>query len=422
MGKRHGKRETAALALGALLAWSATAATAAPAAPPVPRPMPEDDARFYDFLRHFRVEAIGKGIKAKTYDRAIAGIALNARVKELNETQPEFVKPVWEYLEGAVSPWRIDTGREALAANAALFARIEKTYGVPKEIVAAIWGLESAYGRNTGSFKLFEALATLGYAGPRTSYGREQIPAALKLAERENIDPAEMTGSWAGAFGHTQFVATTFLSHAVDGDGDGKSDVWRSVPDALSSTAGYLKDMGWRTGESWGEEVRLPDDFPYGDADPDAKKPVREWTALGVRTATGAKLERRDDEAAIFLPAGHRGPAFLLRPNFYVILKYNFASSYALAIGHLSDRLRGGAEILGAWPKDERPLVIDERKALQDALTALGYDTGGVDGILGRKTRAALRDWQRARGLPPDGFATTGGLQRIAAERARRDR
>jgi membrane-bound lytic murein transglycosylase B len=415
----------AALFFSAALGAAGNAAPA-PRAVPTPVAMPEEEARFYAFLRDFRGEALGAGIMPATYDRAVFGISLNVRVEELNEKQPEFVRPVWEYLAGAVSETRVERGREQIAANADLFRRLQDLYGVPPEILTAIWGLETGYGQNEGSFNLFEALATLSYDGPRIAYGRRQFIAALKIADIEGRDPATMTGSWAGAFGHTQFVPTTFLDHAVDGDGDGIRDVWDSPADALASAANYLKQSGWQAGESWGEEVRLPENFAYEDADTDVRKPVAEWARLGVVKISGEALPEDAEQAAIFLPAGYRGPAFLVRSNFNAILRYNAATSYALAIGLLSDRLKdpgagngpGAGNVQGSWPLDEAPLDESSRTALQDGLTALGFMTGGTDGVLGRQTRAAIRAYQKARGLPADGFATASLLTRILNERS----
>lgn len=395
-----------------------SAAAATPNAIPVPIATPEQDARFYAFLRDFRAEALATGISAQTYDRAMSGISLNPRVEELNEKQPEFVRPIWEYLAGVLTDARVGRGRELIADNAALFARLQDSYGVPPEILTAIWGLETGYGQNEGSFNLFEALTTLAYDGPRMEYGRRQLLAALKIADIEGRDPTTMTGSWAGAFGHTQFVPTTFLEHAVDGDGDGKRDLWNSPADALASAANYLKQSGWRAGEPWGEEVQLPQNFLYQNAETTIRKPISEWAALGIRSISGEALQDSPDLAAIFLPAGYRGPAFLVRTNFNVILKYNAATSYALAVGLLSDLLKGAATVQASWPLDESTLDQADAIALQDGLTALGFPTGGSDGVLGARSRQAIRDYQQARGLPADGFATAGLLTRILNERA----
>lgn len=376
------------------------------------------EARFRAFLQDFRQEALNAGISGGTYDRAVAGIDLNTRVETLNLNQPEFVRPVWDYLAGAITEVRVRRGKELIAANAELFARLQETYGVPAEVLTAIWGMETGYGQNQGSFNLFEALATLAYDGPRAAYGRRQLIAALKIAETEHRDPKTMTGSWAGAFGLTQFVPTTFLERAVDGDGDGIRDLWNSPADALASTANYLRQAGWRSGDNWGEEVQLPPDFAYETADPDLRKANSEWAILGVRKINGEPLPENAEPSAIFLPAGAHGPAFLLRDNFYAILKYNFATSYALAVSELADRYRGGEGIIGSWPRQEMMLNENQRTALQQGLTALGFDTGGTDGVFGRRTRQALRDYQKSRSLAADGFPTAELLTRILNERS----
>ena len=408
--------------LFAALAMTSFAGSPADAAPAprnvrVPVAMPEEEQRFFAFLRDFRPDALNAGITPATYDRAVSGIHLNPRVEELNEKQPEFVRPIWEYLAGAVSEARINRGREQIASRAALFSRLQAAYGVPPEILTAIWGIETGFGQNEGTFNLFEALATLAYDGPRVEYGRRQFLAALKIADIEGRDPTTMTSSWAGAFGHTQFVPTTFLEQAVDGDGDGKRDVWNSPADALASAANYLKQSGWHSGESWGEEVRLPEGFAYDIADAETKKPIAEWAGLGVHKISGEALGDATEAAAIYLPAGYRGPAFLVRNNFNVILRYNAATAYALAIGLLSDRMNGAGGVQAGWPLEEAPLDEAGRTALQEGLTALGFSTGGADGVLGRQSRAAIRAYQKARGVPADGFASANLLTRILNER-----
>lgn len=382
-----------------------------------PALQPDASTRFLSFLRDFRAEAIAAGIPGDLYDRATARIALNPRVEQLNLSQPEFVRPVWAYLDSAVTDTRVNRGRDLIGMNAELFARLQQTYGVPREVITAIWGMETAYGANLGSFNLFEALATLAYEGPRAAYGRRQLIAALKIAQTEGRDPSTMTGSWAGAFGYTQFVPTTFLERAVDGDGDGKRDLWGSPADALASTANYLSRSGWKPGETWGEEVLLPADFAYENADPEIRMPVADWSAKGVRKLNGEPLSESSEPAAIFLPAGARGPAFLVRENFYAILKYNFATSYALAVSVLSDRLKGAQGISGSWPRGDEMLSVRQRITLQEGLNTLGYDAGDTDGVLGRRTRAAIREFQKARGIPADGYATSSLLTRILNER-----
>ena len=379
-------------------------------------PAPAEDQAFARFVRDFRATALAAGIAPETYDAAMGKIARNQRVSDLNLNQPEFATAVWSYLDTAVSPQRIADGRAVLVGDAAILAPIEAKYGVPKEILVSIWGNESDYGRSMGRFNMFEALATLAYDGPRTDYARPQLIAALQMMQRQKYAPADMTSSWAGAFGQTQFVPTTFLAQAVDGDGDGKIDLWNSVADALTSTAKVISDAGWKDGKPWGYEVALPSGFDHEDVDLGNTLPVAVWKKRGVKTVAGEALPANDAPASIYLPAGARGPAFLVFPNFKTILKYNNAASYALAVCLLADQMKGAPGIVSAWPRDQMVLNRDERMALQISLAKLGYDIGKIDGLLGSKARAALRAWQKKHQLPADGFATQDLLTRIAMD------
>jgi len=260
---------------------------------------------------------------------------------------------------------------------------------------------------------MFEALSTLAYDGPRSEFARRELINAMKMEEREHYDPSQMTSSWASAFGQTQFVPSSFLEYAVDGDGDGKVDLWRSSADALASSANLLENAGWEKGATWGYEIALPASFPFEDANIDSTKSLSEWRKLGVTAASGTELSKSDAQAAVIVPAGARGPAFLVFDNFRVVLKYNNAVSYALAVCELADRLKGGAPILHTWPRDEVALTRDELVAFQYNLKKLGYEPGEADGIFGRKAKAALRAYQKAQGLPADGFATQGLLVRM---------
>ena len=383
---------------------------------PVSLPASPEDRAFAIFVADFRQTALAQGVKPETYDAAMAGISRNAHIADLNLNQPEFAQPVWTYLDDAVSPQRISDGKAVLVADQAILAPIEAKYGVPREILVSIWGNKSDYGRSMGNYNMFAALATLAYDGPRSDYARPQLIAALKMMQLQHYAPSDMTSSWAGAFGETQFVPTTFLNQAVDGDGDGKIDLWHSVPDALASSANVLAQAGWKSGKPWGYEVTLPAGFDYESADLDHTQPVAAWKKLGVKTALGGELPTNDEPGAVYLPAGAQGPAFLVFANFKTILKYNNAASYALAVCVLADQLRGSPPIAAAWPRDEKALTRDERLALQNALGALGFDIGKADGILGSKSRAALRAWQKAHQLPPDGYPTEDLLTRIAMD------
>ncbi len=369
------------------------------------------------FIASFRSQAMAEGITAKVYDRAMTGLTPNERVVRALNTQPEFTRPIWEYIEGAVSQRRLDGGREQLAANTALFDGLESEYGVPREVLTAVWALESNFGQIKGNYNLFQALATLAYDGRRQNFGRSQLIAALKISQQEGIDPSQMTGSWAGAFGHTQFIPTTFLAYAVDGDGDGVRDLWNSHADALASAASYLERSGWSSDRDWGTEVRLPEGFNYALANADVRRSISAWSAAGVRRITDEAMPASDVQAEIILPAGAAGPAFLITGNFEAIMRYNPATSYALAISYLSDGLRGRPGIFGAWPYGEDQLSLRQRVTIQEGLEDLGYPTGGADGIIGPNTRQAIRDYQTARGLTADGFPSAGLLTRILNER-----
>ncbi len=402
-------------------AYGATAVSTAavPAASDVPVPTPSpaaEDQAFARFVQDFWPTAQAAGITAATYDAAMGTISRNQHISDLNLHQPEFTKAIWDYLDTAVSPQRIADGQAMLASDADILAKLEAKYGVPKEILVSIWGNESDYGRSMGSYNMFQALATLAYGGPRSDYARPQLIAALKMMQQNHYAASDMTSSWAGAFGQTQFVPTTFLNQAVDGDGDGKIDLWNSVPDALASTANVIAKAGWKMGKPWGIEVALPTGFAYEDSGLDITYPVATWTKRGVKTIAGGALPASDEDASVYLPAGAKGPAFLIFPNFKAILKYNNAASYALAVCELADRLKGAPGIVAAWPRDEQPLNLDERLTLQTSLAKLGFDIGKIDGLLGNKSRGALRLWQKAHNLPADGFPTEDLLTRIALE------
>jgi membrane-bound lytic murein transglycosylase B len=419
--RRHAWRVLAPLALAAAVTACATAAPSKePYIPGAAGPRSEAvdaaqaaDAKFAAFVRDFRANAIAAGIRPETYDRAMAGVVRNPKVELANLQQPEFVKPIWAYLDGAVSDKRVAKGSDLLAANAAMLTRIENRFGVGREYLVAIWGIESNYGAEMGHLNMFAALATLAYDGPRMSYALHELIAALKMMERDNLDPAQMTSSWAGAFGQTQFIPSSFLTNGVDGDGDGKRDLWHSSADALASTALLLANAGWRDGERWGYEVTLPANFDYAEADIEIVKPLAEWKKTGVRTASGDVLPPGEEAASIIVPAGAHGPAFMVFANFRTVLKYNYAQSYALAVCLLADRVKGGATVQAVWPRQEMPLTREERIAFQNDLKKLGYDPGEADGVLGHQVRSALRAYQKAQGIPADGFATQDLLARM---------
>lgn len=376
------------------------------------------DAKFDAFLVWARNDALAQGIRPEVFDRATAGLKPLPAIAQMNANQPEFAKPVWSYLDSAVSARRIADAKFLLARDGAMLDAIAAASGVRKEILVAIWGMETDYGNATGGFPLFAALATLAYDGPRADYAKPEFMAALHILQDRNYPLGEMTASWAGAFGQTQFTPTTFLKYAADGDGDGQIDLWQSRADALASAATLLARQGWTANAPWGLEVILPPGFAYQDADLETVKPVREWQARGVKAVNGS-LPLDAGNGAIYLPAGARGPAFLIFANFNVILKYNNAASYALAVALLADRMAGGPDIHAAWPRDERALSHAERLQFQTDLAALGFDPGMPDGVLGRKTRAATRAWQLARGTAADGYPTASLLALLDADVAK---
>ncbi|MBK0400359.1 lytic murein transglycosylase [Limibaculum sp. M0105] len=393
-----------------------TAAAPTPQTKPVaPEPPQMPQVSFAEWRVAFRGRALAQGIRPEVFDSAFAGVEPNMRVVELDRYQPEFARPIWEYLDSAVSDSRISTGRRLAAERAAMLGQIEVRYGVDREVVLAIWGLESAYGANYGSIPVIESLATLAYEGRRRDFAEAQLVAALRILQSGDIVPARMVGSWAGAMGHTQFIPTSFLDYAVDFTGDGRRDIWAAdAGDALASTANYLSRFGWTKGAPVAVEVRLPASFDFLAADESTRRPAAAWSALGVSTIGGGALPAGDD-VSILLPAGAAGPAFAAYPNFGVIRRYNNATSYALAVGHLAERIRGAGPYVTPWPRGDRPLSRNETIELQERLTALGHDTQGVDGIVGPNTRAAIRAFQVSQGMTPDGYLSAALLTRVRA-------
>jgi membrane-bound lytic murein transglycosylase B len=380
-------------------------------APPIARaataPQP---ASFAEWKAQFRPRALAAGIRPEVFDAAFAGVGVSAEVIRLDGRQAEFTKPIWEYLDGAASADRVGTGRARAAQLGPTLDAIEARFGVDQEVVLAIWGMESNYGSFRGSMPVIGSLATLAYDGRRRDFAEEQLIAALRILQAGDATPAQMVGSWAGAMGHTQFMPTSYLAHAVDFTGDGRRDVWSDDPtDALASAANYLRANGWTRGQPWGVEVRLPEGFNYGSADQSNRRPVADWRARGVTGIDGSPLPDHG-AAAILAPAGARGPAFAIYDNFFVIKTYNNATSYALGVGHLGDRIAGRGPIVGAWPRGERELSRTEKIEMQERLTARGFDTGATDGVIGPNTIAAVRAYQASQGMTPDGFATAALL------------
>lgn len=371
------------------------------------------NAGFQRWISRFRGRANAAGISDRTLNRAFRGVRYNTDVIKRDRNQSEFTKTLWEYLDSAASDTRVSNGKKALREHGRVLRQIEAKYGVDKEVVAAVWGLESAYGTYRGKTDIIEALSTLAYDGRRGKFFEAQLIAALKILQSGDVAPRNMTGSWAGAMGHTQFIPTSYLAFAVDFTGDGKRDIWSDNPaDALASTAAYLDRHGWVNGQPWGIEVKLPNRFNYALANRKIKKMPSEWARLGVTDMKGRAVPNHG-QASLLLPAGSKGAAFLIFKNFSVIERYNTADAYVIGVGHLSDRLKGGPKIQANWPRGDRALTFRERKELQRRLTSAGFSTQGVDGKIGPLTIDAVRGYQRSQGMTPDGYPSLRLLQKL---------
>ncbi len=372
-----------------------------------------------DFLDSIWRDALIAGVKRTTFERALPPtLSPDPEVLALSASQPEFDRTTGDYISTVVSTERIAAGRAMLEQHAPLLDAIERRYGVDRHILLAIWGIETNYGQTKGDRSVVRSLATLASADQRRSaFWRSELMSALLIADQDRIALDRLVGSWAGAMGHTQFMPSTYLKHAVDFDGDGVRDVWASVPDALSSSARYLQASGWIQGRVWGKEVVLPQDFDFTLATPAAARSLAAWRILGLRAQVGVLPADEGTNWQVVVPAGAGGPAFLVSQNFDALLNYNHAYAYALAVGVLADRIAGLSGVVAAWPATDLPMSRDQRIELQEVLVSLGYDTGGIDGILGTKTREAIRGFQRTKGLPTDGHPSIGLLNRIRSER-----
>nr|WP_295785043.1 lytic murein transglycosylase [Rhodoferax sp.] len=411
----------ALMALLALVGCASTPLVETKASPPpatVVTPTPvasSEDAHNQKFIRwvnEFSATASAAGINGATLHSAFDTVRFLPRVIELDRTQPEFTRNVWDYLDSAVSALRISRGQEKLLQLRPQLDAIAARYGVPPEVLVAIWGVESNYGTHVGDIPAIDALATLGFEGRREEWASGQLLAALKILQSGDISREQMVGSWAGAMGQTQFIPSVFLAYAVDADGDGKRDIWGSVPDVMASTANFISQSGWRTGQPWGIEVRLPQGFDYVRADAAIRQSAEAWASEGVLAVDGKPLPVLPD-SFLLLPAGARGPAFLVGPNFRTILRYNNATSYALAVHLLAQRIANGPALREPWPRDLQALTRNQMLALQTALNAHGFDSGTPDGMVGPATQRGIRLYQRSVGLPADGYPTLDLLQRL---------
>jgi membrane-bound lytic murein transglycosylase B len=371
-----------------------------------------EQQRFAKWVADFRATARASGIREATLQSAFDQVQFLPRVIELDRAQPEFTRTVWDYLDNTVSPQRIATGQDKLQQVRTEADAAAARYGVPGTIVVAIWGMESNYGGNYGSTPVIDALATLGFEGRREDWARRELLAALKILDSGDIARDRMIGSWAGAMGQTQFLPSNFLAYAVDADGDGRRDIWGSMPDVVASTANFLSRSGWQAGMPWGVEIKLPAGFDYGRADMAVQQPSAQWAAEGITAMDGQPLPAFAD-GSVLLPAGAQGPAFLVGPNFRAVLRYNNSTNYALAVGLLAQRLGGGTDVQAPWPRNLSALSRSQVVELQTALTQRGFATGAADGVMGPATREGLRRYQRSVGLPADGYPSAELLQRL---------
>lgn len=398
-----------------------------PAPPPAPKPVnntppsapatpvPTGELSFDTWLADFMVRAQGAGLSRQLLERELGGVTPDSKVISLDGRQPEFSKPVGDYIKGVISDDRVAVGRQK-REQLAYLPGIESQYGVPRDILLAVWAMESAFGQLQGNFDVVRSMVSLAADGRRRGWAEGELIAALKIIDSGEVTRAQLKGSWAGAMGQTQFLPSNYRTTAVDADGDGKRDIWGSDADSLASAANLLAKGGWQRGIGWAKEVILPANFDYGLAEGPREIPSW-WEAKGVKRADGLPWTAADaaSPAGLILPAGYAGPAFLALPNHFAIRKYNNSTSYALGIGLLADRFAGGGSLVTAWPV-EAPLSLSDRMAAQIALARLGFDPGAPDGVIGAGTRKALRAWQQSRSLPADGYLSMDMVMRLKAQ------
>jgi membrane-bound lytic murein transglycosylase B len=371
---------------------------------------------FAQCIERFSQEAKTQGLDSAIVRDSLANLKWVDRVIELDRRQPEFTTPFSDYLSRRVTDQRVADGRRLLREHRDLLARVEREYGVPAPYLVAFWGLETNFGRYFGKMSVLDSLATLACDERRSTYFTRELMSALRIVDEGAIAPERMEGSWAGAMGHVQFMPSVFIRHAVDYDNDGKRDLWNSLPDAMASAANFLSSMGWDDEYRWGREVRLPENFPYLEAGLKQRRPLSEWHEMGIRQTNGTTLPSADIEAALLVPSGHRGPAFLVYDNFKVIMGWNQSEYYALAVGHMADRIAGAGTLSRTPPEDSPRLNRDQVMAIQEKLNAEGHEAGKVDGIWGPATRQALSQFQSERDLVPDGFPDSNTLSALGID------
>lgn len=368
---------------------------------------------FDAFLRGVIKEGIERGLSQDTLSRALGDVRPVTRVLELDQRQPEFSRTFWGYLDSFVTEARIARGRELLKTHGPLLDTVAQKYGVQPRFLVSFWGMETNFGDYTGGFDVIDAIATLAYDPRRSDFFRNELFHALQILEEGHIDLAKMQGSWAGAMGQPQFMPSTFTGYAVDGDNDGRKDIWTTLPDVFSSAANYLSSIGWDASYTWGREVRLPAGFDLDLVDSKNAKPLSFWATQGVTKADGTPLPTVDIGGVMILPAGVQGPAFLVYENFDAIMTWNRSTFYALAVGYLSDRLIGKGPLVARRPANEAPLRRADVLDMQRLLTDAGFDTGGLDGMIGPMTRAAVKAYQKSVNLPADGYPDMVLIQKL---------
>ncbi|HRE22212.1 MAG TPA: lytic murein transglycosylase [Rhabdaerophilum sp.] len=372
------------------------------------------DGGFQQFLQHLWIDAQARGISRKTFDLAFAGVTPNPAIIKLTVKQSEFVKPIWSYLDGAISQARLQRGAAMAERYASHLAALERKYGVDRRAILGVWGMETNFGSYTGDMDVIRSLATLAFKRYRGDFFRDELLVALKIIEDGEAERSTLRGSWAGAMGQTQFMPSSFAKYAVDGDGDGVRDIWGNVPDALASTANYLASFGWQAGVPWGVEVTLPANFDLANAG--GSHAFSRWASAGLTRTDGEAMPRKG-EAFLYLPAGIRGPALLVTENYRVIKKYNSSDAYALAVAHLGDRLLGSDPLRKAWPRADKRLSMEEVKEIQRKLQAQGLPVGKIDGRIGEISRESVKKAQIRHGLPADGYPTLALLERLREKR-----
>ena len=398
-----------------------------PPPPPAPRPqptaptplpatpVPAGELAFDTWLADFRVRALAAGLSPALLDRELSGVTPDPKVISLDSRQPEFSKPAGAYINGVISDDRVAVGRRK-REELAFLPTIEARYGVPRDILLAVWAMESAFGQLQGNFDVIRSMVSLAADGRRRAWAEGELIAALRIIDSGEVTRAQLKGSWAGAMGQTQFIPTSYRATAVDFDGDGKRDIWGSDADSLASAANLLARGGWKPGVGWAKEVILPQGFDYSVTEVERQLPSW-WEARGVRRADGLPWTTQDaaQPAVLILPSGAAGPAFLALPNHFAIRTYNNSTSYALGIGLLADRFGGGGPLVTAWPV-ETPLALADRMAAQIALARVGFNPGPADGVIGAGTRKALRAWQQSQQLPADGYLSNDMVARLKAQ------